>query len=235
MRCTNCGWENSGDRMNCEKCNSPLSGGNNNRREHAMTNVYARKTVNENIGSNVGMPTVYEAGKQDMCPECGYPFLSDTEECPNCGHGKNDNNLLACPKCNHTNQEEAIYCSHCGFELRKKTVQRRVNERKTITPWDIRQPAASCILTLIPNNSENIQPRTLSFSGEEIVLNRANTEIDNRTITSKEQAALVYENNKWYIEDRSEQQTTFIHVSNRVELKSGDIILLGDRRFEFGE
>lgn len=33
MRCTNCGWENSGDRSNCEKCNSPLS--NYAMREHA--------------------------------------------------------------------------------------------------------------------------------------------------------------------------------------------------------
>lgn len=48
MRCTNCGWENSGDRSNCEKCNSPLS--NYAMREHAVTDVYARRTVNENIG-----------------------------------------------------------------------------------------------------------------------------------------------------------------------------------------
>ena len=46
MRCTNCGWENSGDRSNCEKCNSPLS--NYAMREHAVTDVYARRTVNEN-------------------------------------------------------------------------------------------------------------------------------------------------------------------------------------------
>lgn len=48
MRCTNCGWENSGDRSNCEKCNSPLS--NYAMREHAVTDVYARRTVNESIG-----------------------------------------------------------------------------------------------------------------------------------------------------------------------------------------
>lgn len=60
MRCTNCGWENSGDRSNCEKCNSPLS--NYAMREHAVTDVYARRTVNENIGINVGRPTVCEQG-----------------------------------------------------------------------------------------------------------------------------------------------------------------------------
>ena len=63
MRCTNCGWENSGDRLNCEKCNSPLS--NYAMREHAVTDVYARRTVNENIGINVGRPTVCEQGDSE--------------------------------------------------------------------------------------------------------------------------------------------------------------------------
>lgn len=71
----NCGWENSGDRSNCEKCNSPLS--NYAMREHAVTDVYARRTVNENIGVNVGRPTVCEQGESENCPQCGYPLLPD--------------------------------------------------------------------------------------------------------------------------------------------------------------
>lgn len=63
MRCTNCGWENSGDRSNCEKCNSPLS--NYAMREHAVTDVYARRTVNESIGLNVGRHTVCEQGESE--------------------------------------------------------------------------------------------------------------------------------------------------------------------------
>ncbi|GHV48545.1 hypothetical protein FACS1894181_04590 [Bacteroidia bacterium] len=73
----------------------------------------------------------------------------------------------------------------------------------------------------------------MSFTGESVVLNRANTEPDNLTITSKEQALLIFENEKWYIQDRSEHQTTFIRASERIELKRGDIIMLGNRRFEF--
>ena len=55
------------------------------------------------------------------------------------------------------------------------------------------------------------------------------------TITSKEQAALTYENKKWYLQDRSEQKTTFVYTTEKIELKPGDIIVLGNRRFEFDE
>ena len=67
------------------------------------------------------------------------------------------------------------------------------------------------------------------------MLNRSNTDEENMTITSKEQAVLIYENKKWYIQDKSEQKTTFVYTSDKIELKPGDVIVLGNRRFEFSE
>ena len=241
MRCNNCGWENSGDRSNCEKCNSPLS--NYAMREHAVTDVYARRTVNESAGINVGRPTVYEQGEGETCPECGYPVLPDMAECPNCGHsgrvaddaGSRSQN---CPKCNHENRKDAFYCSHCGYELQRKEPERQARPdygRKTITPWEMQKTLCSCRLAMIPNHNEEITAPPLTFSGEEIILNRSNTDADNMTITSKEQAVLTYENNKWYIQDKSEQKTTFVYTIEKIELNPGDIIVLGNRRFEFGE
>ena len=95
------------------------------------------------------------------------------------------------------------------------------------------KPANYCRLKAIPNDKETIQQGTLTFAGDVIVLNRGNTESENLTITSKEQAVLICEAGKWYIQDRSEHKTTFIHTSERVELQSGDVIMLGNRRFEF--
>lgn len=241
MRCNNCGWENSGDRSYCEKCNSPLS--NYAVREHAVTDVYVRRTVNESAGMNVGRPTVYEQGEGETCPECGYPMLPDMAECPNCGHStsgqeSSDSSSLNCPKCNHENRKDAFYCSHCGYELQKKEPAKPVRPdygRKTITPWEMQAPVCSCRLSMIPNNNEEVPAAPLSFSGEEILLNRSNTDADNMTITSKEQAVLTYENKKWYIQDRSEQKTTFVYTTEKIELKPGDIIVLGNRRFEFSE
>lgn len=208
-----------------------------------MTDVYARRTVNESVGVNIGRPTVYEQAEGEACPECGYPVRPDMAECPNCGHNGRvaddaASRSLNCPKCNHENRQDAFYCSHCGYELQRKEPERQLRPdygRKTITPWEMQKPMCSCRLTMIPNHNEEITTSPLSFSGEEILLNRSNTDADNLTITSKEQAVLTYENNKWYIQDKSEQRTTFVYTTEKIELKPGDIIVLGNRRFEFGE
>lgn len=82
-----------------------------------------------------------------------------------------------------------------------------------------------------PGEEVNYNPTT--YSGEEIVLNRANTDPNNNSITSHEQAVLTFEDGDWYIENRSELRSTFIRVNGKVKLNSGDIIVLGNREFIF--
>ena len=93
----------------------------------------------------------------------------------------------------------------------------------------------ACRLSLIRIVNAEAVTSPLVFSGEEIILNRDKTDEGNMTITSKEQAVLTYENKKWYLQDRSEQKTTFVYTTEKIELKPGDIIVLGNRRFEFDE
>lgn len=87
---------------------------------------------------------------------------------------------------------------------------------------------------MIPHENEG-EYDSITYQGEQTVLNRANTEHNNMYITSKQQAVIVNENGKWYIEDKSELQTTYLYVSGKREIHSGDIILLGNRRFIFEE
>ncbi len=75
----------------------------------------------------------------------------------------------------------------------------------------------------------------IEYEGSEVSLNRDNTETSNASITSKVQAVVSNDNGTWYIEDRSEQHTTFVLASRRIELHDGDMILLGNRLFEFHE
>ena len=77
----------------------------------------------------------------------------------------------------------------------------------------------------------NYQP--ISYSGDTIVLTRSNTDPNNNSITSKEQAVLTHDGNDWFIENKSEQETTFIKVSKKTKLTAGDVIILGNRLFEF--
>ena len=44
---------------------------------------------------------------------------------------------------------------------------------------------------------------------------------------------LSFEEGEWFIENRSEMHTTYIRVGEKVKIKSGDIIVLGNREFEF--
>ena len=105
----------------------------------------------------------------------------------------------------------------------------------TLNPWvraeQIQSP--KCSLTSISGNDEPTNDASLRFSGNVIQLNRGNTEPDNQTITSKTQAELSFENDKWYIQDKSALKTTYIYAGERKELKPGDIILLGNRLFIF--
>jgi hypothetical protein len=132
--------------------------------------------------------------------------------------------------CHRSCQLDAIFCPYCGSDFGSNA--NVPGGRPTVRPGDM-MPRPSCRLKAIPRDNENIQNGTLTFTGERVILNRANTEETNQTITSKEQAILVCEGGKWYIQDRSEYKTTFIHTAERIELKQGDVIMLGNRRFVF--
>lgn len=74
----------------------------------------------------------------------------------------------------------------------------------------------------------------LEMEEESLVLNRNNTEPGNPTITSQEQALVSRtEDGRWFIENRSKQGTTFVQANKRTELHDGDVLLLGNRLFEF--
>ena len=90
-----------------------------------------------------------------------------------------------------------------------------------------------CHLTIIPEEGEITEPFTNDYEGDSIILNRENTEKDNRTITSKEQAELICEDGKWYVLNHSELGSTYIEANRKMAIEPGDIIVLGDRRFKF--
>jgi len=84
--------------------------------------------------------------------------------------------------------------------------------------------------------NEPSAPDTLEFKGQEAILNRANTDPDNLSITSRQQASIAHRNGQWVLTDLSDQQTTFVHpAKNGHVLHEGDIILLGNRLFVFHE
>ena len=237
MRCKNCGWENDSDKTRCEKCNAPLSGSmiekNERKNSNSVDNANLKGTIPESriFGNDFSSD---DANNGVKCSKCGYPIGRGMQVCPMCGTSVLDksrekrpipqqNDGPKCKKCGTTILTGVRFCPSCGAPIQKGT----------INPWVSPQSGTFCTLKPLAWENEQIEHNVLSFSGEQILLNRANTDPNNQTITSKEQAELSFENGAWYICDKSLQQTTYIHVSRKTKLEKGDIIILGNRRFEF--
>ncbi len=221
MRCKNCGWENESGSTKCEKCNAPLSdpatAQYENRSFGSSENVNLKGTVSEDsfFGNRPasGGGNFHESGK---CRKCGYPLAHGMTVCPMCGT----------PTGNNTNHD-----FNRGYDSGPSN-QASPSRQGTVNPWAAPNSGASCSLKPLAWDNEG-EHEAMRLSGDRIILNRANTDPANNTITSGEQAELTFENGAWYICDKSYQKTTYVHAGHKMKLEKGDIIILGNRRFEF--
>ena len=191
--------------------------------------------------------TVAETPKN--CPHCGYPVVGNFTSCPNCGASfsaaqtaiqnglsKKTEDLeleisedVKCDKCGTMVSIDFSFCPKCGERIHLPTV-RAIRHKPAPAP---EPPKPKCHLTIIPEEGEITEPYTNDYEGESIILNRENTEKDNRTITSKEQAELICEDGKWFVINHSELGSTYLEANRKLALEPGDVIVLGDRRFKF--
>lgn len=164
------------------------------------------------------MPPQGGPGAGSTCPKCGYPVSAGATECPVC-HASIGAQQTPQSKPSYNTPRPAAAAPRPGVG--------------TINPWAA--PAADAFFTLqrIPWQTETVAYDPVSYSGAEIVLNRANTDANNSSITSREQAVISNEGGDWYIENRSELGTTLLRVDRKMKLEDGDIIVLGNRMFEF--
>lgn len=188
----------------------------------------------------------YEAPQREsgpsQCPKCGYPLRQGADKCPNCNYSLSQ----ASQGRSSYSREEPAHAT-AQEEHRRPT---RLNDappqslrerptsgghfRGTVNPY-MMDIAATPSFTLKPikRANERHDYTEEEFEGEEVVLNRNNTEPANPSITSREQAVVTHRDGHWYIEDHSEQRTTFVQAAHPTELHDGDLILLGNRLFEF--
>ena len=69
--------------------------------------------------------------------------------------------------------------------------------------------------------------------GAEVYLARQNTVPHDRSIDDEEQACFFFSDGHWFIEDRSRDNSTYVHAGAGIKLEPGDIIKMGERFFEF--
>ncbi len=221
MRCKNCGWPNRPEETNCSKYGVPLEA--SPLPPTPPTYHSSNQTVREgDIFGGVAQPNI--------CTKCGYPLRPGLQRCPNC------NCDIVFEDGNHNNTPQT-YNSSQARQIRRPTVVGAPNIHGTINVWTEGAIGItpSFILSPVKRNGERKQPDDIEMEGEEVILNRYNTDPGNLSITSRAQAIITRKDEKWYIEDRSEQKTTFVQASTPQELHNGDIILLGNRLFVFHE
>lgn len=212
MRCQFCGWDNPEGKTHCEKCNKPLLGGDGREEASAVSDMHQKVTVQRRSGSFNPKATVREnmaSGSQPVasasCPECGFPL------------------------------EDGV-CANCGYAAGKpepKPAKADDSLHRTVRPK--RKEAKEGTFTLTPISEETGLPEgdAIHYEGNEVSLNRGNTDPKNKTITSVEQAVVSCKDGKWSIQDRSELKTTFVQAEQTIELKSGSLILLGSQLYRF--
>jgi|GEM_PF-750612 len=175
--------------------------------------------------------SINEGVKKIVCPypDCGFINIAPRKTCIKC-----QRNLFAAeisvPPPNVPTEE--------SIKTKEEAPLKTPQNMKTIDPYRMRAGnKQKCYMGIVPKMDETIPSgmgTAFELSADERVeLNRDNIDPSNGTITSKVQAELSFENGRWFLIDRSEQKTTFVHVSEKTEIKDGDTILMGDRRLIF--
>ena len=181
------------------------------------------------------------------CSKCNAPLTGSMVDRGAAAYGQEEGSPLAgtvreevvseqvttCPRCGYPTRPDMAACPSCGGPLKNEPLKNEPMKSGTVNSWLNPAQGVFCTLKPIAWVNEGIDYQPVSYSGDKIVLKRANTDANNNSISSKAQAQLTNDGKDWYIENKSEQETTFIKVSRKTKLQRGDIIVLGNRLFEF--
>lgn len=221
MKCHFCNWDNPEGRTKCEKCGHELQSD----AVELPSHVHERPTIRKSADSPASnlKKTINESEFKRQ-KDCINGTVSEVKNiCPNCHLELEDGE---CPSCGYMDKNN---------DKQKTENKMNVNKNKETQRWDPKAEIVKGRFVLTPLSGKTREPENdpISFAGNEIELNRENTDPGNSTITSKTQAIVTFENGKWAISDESELRSTFVQAARKIELENGDLILLGNQLYRF--
>jgi len=137
---------------------------------------------------------------------------------------QNEKKYKKCTACSYLMAETLDVCPNCNFDSSAKVVEAPKN--KTIS-FDQFQYSKDIGFKLMPHNSDG---QLINFKGETSVLNRENVGPEDMSISGENHAIISNVDGKWYIENRSSNEATFIRVDGKIEISDGAVIILGQSK-----
>lgn len=243
MRCDNCGWNNPEGLSKCQKCNQELS-----------SVIRGDEVVSQNMNYTVmdqgrnrvsGEGDVYQ--KSVACPKCGYPTGTGISFCPNCGLEINRNEVSGrnvkstvrdIPEDLYVDDVNAVNVSP---EF-KKTVRGDVAGMKaTIRDIPSEMIADPCpapkqthSFKLVPmDNFDGFVQNVLEFDGKNVTVGQTEISGKEESVPDDVYAAFEFSDGQWQVQDKSGGCAVYVRASRGIRLESGDIVVIGNRRFIF--
>ena len=171
---------------------------------------------------------VHTGCSETLLTQCEYFMMVGLDECPRCGI-----DLLGYRRLHNPDGGEFIDTEP---PMVKKPTE-STDEDDSYDPYRQPQfPNQRLSFSLVPRSNEDAPITLDGFRSPDVEkmgvkLNRETLEPGNRSISNVLQAQLNFIGGKWVLEDRSIHQTTFLLLREPYELKNGDVVLMGDRKF----
>ena len=131
---------------------------------------------------------------------------------------------VACPQCQNQNDPESAFCYSCGASLKPQQAQTRVMS-------SIPAPKSGRLHLIM----EGGQTGEVFDLKEETMIGRTGGDISfsHDGFMSSKHAKISRRGGKFILTDEGSRNGTFLRIDGEVELKSGDMILIGKQVFRF--
>jgi hypothetical protein len=218
MRCIECGYQNDAGVKSCIKCGTSLSESQASQNDPVTIvqpdRLAGASTIRGNLASDPywDKPEIPDQNKplhakespadSFICSSCKFHPLRVMPSSPN-----------PCPNCGYNGINEG------GDKSSAKTV--KINE---VNVGSLKKTPR---ITLIDQTSK----KEISFEGETISINRDQIDPSNNSISSKEHIIFHYSSGKFFVEDKSSNQASFIQITEKAEVPDGTLIIIGDKMF----
>lgn len=260
LKCKHCGYENAIGTSRCAKCNADLTGSMGRHQENSKDNVNKKNqhhdTDRDEDAQMVGRETLRDEefsalrkGKDNhvaaRCPHCNFELRvdEDYEFCPNCGKSikggmrtlpkEQGRDSWVCSQCGNNLPQDYAFCPKCG-QPKSGKASNTVNPYAFIPKIALRPIDGGPAIGMTGTKDDN---NTSGASAFKFLLNRGNVSPGDLSLSSKDHAHIVMRQGpdvkKWHIEDHSSNGCTFVAAKRPIELQDGDIIVLGNSRYEF--